>query len=314
MPIRIPDDLPARKTLEDEHVLLIGEHEALRQDVRPMQIALLNLMPEKMKTETQLARVIASTPLQVVLTLLTTESYTPRHTSQEHMLAFYQPWRQVADRNFDGLIVTGAPIEEIPFEDVKYWDELTELFDWARTNVLRSYNICWGGQAALYHHYGVPKHAMGRKLSGIFRQRVVAPQAPLMRGFNSEFNVPVSRFTETLRRDIEAVPSLRVLAESDVSGLCMVEDTALGQVHVFNHFEYDTGTLADEYDRDVKSGRDPHLPVGYFPGDDPTKAPINTWRCHGHLLFGNWINETYQEMPFDISLIGRDRERAESAA
>ena len=314
MPIRIPDDLPARKTLEDESVLLIGEHDAMRQDVRPMQIALLNLMPEKIKTETQLARVIASTPLQVELTLLTTESYTPRNTSQEHMLAFYQPWREVADRKFDGLIVTGAPIEEIPFETVRYWDELTELFDWARTNVLRSYNICWGGQAALYHHYGVPKHDLGRKLSGIFRHRVVAPNTPLMRGFNTEFNVPVSRYTETRREDIAAVPSLRVIAESDEAGLCLVEDTALGQVHVFNHFEYDTATLADEYARDLEAGRDPHMPESYFPGDDPGRAPPNTWRCHGHLLFGNWINEMYQETPFDISRIGRDLERTDSAA
>ena len=314
MPIKIPDDLPARKTLEDEGVLLIREHDALRQDVRPMQIALLNLMPEKIKTETQLARVIASTPLQVELTLLTTESYTPRNTSQEHMLAFYQPWRQVAARKFDGLIVTGAPIEEIPFEEVQYWDELAELFDWARTNVLRTYNICWGGQAALYHYYGVPKRDMGRKLSGIFRQRVVAPHTPLMRGFNAEFNVPVSRYTETRRQDVDPVPSLRVLAESDEAGICMIEDTALGQVHVFNHFEYDTATLADEYARDIEGGRDIHLPESYFPGDDTEKTPVNTWRCHGHLLFGNWINAIYQETPFDIDSIGRDREPTESAA
>jgi homoserine O-succinyltransferase len=314
MPIRIPDDLPARKTLEDEGVLLIREHEALRQDVRPMQIALLNLMPEKIKTETQLARVIASTPLQVELTLLTTESYTPRNTSQEHMLAFYRPWRQVADRTFDGLIVTGAPIEEIPFEEVRYWDELTEIFDWARTNVLRSYNICWGAQAALYHYHGVPKRDLPRKLSGIYRHRVMAPNTPLMRGFNTQFDVPVSRFTETRRADIEAVSGLRVLAASDAAGLCMVEDTALGQVHVFNHFEYDTGTLAEEYARDLKAGRDIAAPESYFPGDDPARAPLNTWRCHGHLLFGNWINEIFQETPFDISRIGRDREPTESAA
>lgn len=314
MPIKIPDNLPARKTLEDEGVLVIREHDALRQDIRPISLALLNLMPEKIKTETQLARLIGSTPLQVELSLLTTESYIPRNTSQEHMLAFYQPWSQVAERKFDGLIVTGAPVEEIPFEDVQYWSELTEILDWARTNVFRSYNICWGAQAALYHYYGVPKHALPAKLSGIFRQRVVEPKSALMRGFNGEFNVPVSRYTEARRGDIEKIPVLRVLAESDAAGLCIVEDTDLGQVHVFNHFEYDTGTLADEYGRDVSAGREIRTPVHYYPDEDPAKPPVNTWRCHGHLLFGNWINAMYQETPFDISRIGEDRKPAESAA
>ncbi|MBT5413243.1 MAG: homoserine O-succinyltransferase [Rhodospirillaceae bacterium] len=314
MPIKIPDNLPARKTLEDEGVLIIREHDARRQDIRPISLALLNLMPEKIKTETQLARLIGSTPLQVELTLLTTESYTPRNTPQDHMLAFYQPWSQVADQKFDGLIVTGAPVEEIPFEDVRYWDELAEILDWARTHVFRSYNICWGAQAALYHYYGVPKHALPQKLSGIYRQRVKEPKSPLMRGFNAEFNVPVSRYTGTLRADVEKVPELRVLAESETSGLCIVEDTALGQVHVFNHFEYDTGTLADEYGRDVDAGRDIKVPQHYYPDEDPTKPPVNTWRCHGHLLFGNWINAMYQETPFDIAQIGADREPAETAA
>jgi homoserine O-succinyltransferase len=314
MPIKIPDNLPARKTLEDEGVLVIREHDALRQDIRPISLALLNLMPEKIKTETQLARLIGSTPLQVELTLLSTESYTPRNTPQDHMLAFYEPWSQVADRKFDGLIVTGAPVEEIPFEDVIYWNELTEILDWARTNVFRSYNICWGAQAALYHYYGVPKNAMPGKLSGIFRQRVTEPKSPLMRGFNAEFNVPVSRYTETLRADVEKVPELRVLAESESSGLCIVEDTALGQVHVFNHFEYDTRTLADEYGRDIDAGRDIKVPQHYYPNEDSAKPPVNTWRCHGHLLFGNWINAMYQETPFDIANIGAGREPVDSAA
>ena len=309
MPIKIPDNLPARQILEHEGVLLIREHDAIRQDIRPMRIALLNLMPEKIKTETQIARVVGSTPLQVELTLLKTATYTPSNTSAEHMLAFYEPWHAVADEKFDGLIITGAPVEEIPFEAVDYWTELTEIFDWSRSNVSRGYYICWGAQAALYHLYGVPKYAMKQKLSGVYEHRVVTPNSTLLRGFADTVQVPVSRYTETRRADIEKVPGLAILAESDEAGLCLIDDTRRNQVYMFNHLEYDTDTLGNEYARDITAGRgDARVPLDYFTDDDPAHQPINTWRAHGHLLFANWINEMYQHAPFDISDIGRDAE------
>jgi len=315
MPIKIPDDLPARRVLDNEGVLVIGEGDAIRQDIRPMRIALLNLMPEKIKTETQLARVIGATPLQVELTLITTGSYTPTNTSSEHMLAFYEPWEKVADEKFDGLIVTGAPVEEIPFEEVRYWEELTRIFDWARTNVHRGFNICWGAQAALYHYYGIEKYALPRKLSGVFEHRVVTPNTDLLRGFPDRFDVPCSRYTCTRREDIEKVPPLRILAESDEAGLCMVDDLALGQVYMFNHLEYDTATLADEYARDLQGRSDEvRVPQHYFPNDDPSQVPANTWRSHGHLMFANWINMVYQTTPFDVAEIGLDRAAADEAA
>ncbi len=305
MPIKIPDNLPARRILEREGVLLIRENDAIRQDVRPIRIALLNLMPEKIKTETQLARVIGSTPLQVELTLLKTSSYTPTNVSAEHMLAFYEPWNEVAHEKFDGLVITGAPVEELPFEDVDYWAELTDIFDWARDHVSRMFTLCWGGQAALYHYHGVPKLAMSEKLSGVYEHRIVTPHSSLLRGFPDRFLVPVSRHTETLRADIERVPGLVVLAESDAAGLCLVEDTILNNAYMFNHLEYDTETLAGEYARDMAAGRDDvPVPVNYFTDDDPTRPPLNSWRGHGHLLFANWINDMYQHTPFDIGDIG----------
>ena len=315
MPIKIPDNLPARRILDQEGVPLIRENDAMRQDIRPVRIALLNLMPEKIKTETQIARVVGSTPLQVELSLLTTATYTPTNTSAEHMLAFYKPWTEVADETFDGLIITGAPVEEIDFEAVDYWTELTEIFEWARANVSRSYNICWGGQAALYHFYGVPKYAMESKLSGVFDHRVVTPNSSLLRGFADSFRVPVSRYTETRRSDIDAVPGLAVLAESDQAGLCLIEDRNLNQIYMFNHLEYDSDTLASEYHRDVKAGRtDVHVPDNYFPDDDPARPPINSWRAHGHLLFANWISEIYQHTSFDMVETGRGRDQPTGAS
>ena len=314
MPIKIPDDLPARLTLEHEGVLVIGENDAIRQDIRPMRIALLNLMPEKIKTETQIARLVGSTPLQVEMTLLKTSSYTPTNTSAEHMLAFYKPWQEVADEKFDGLIVTGAPVEEMEFEDVDYWPELSEILDWSKSHVFHTFNICWGGQAALYHHYGVPKHALGKKLSGVFEHRIATPHSDLLRGFPDAFPIPVSRYTETRRADIEKHPGLRVLAESDDAGLCLVEDTNLNQVYMFNHLEYDNNTLGDEYRRDIKAGRTIHMPDNYFPDDDHRQRPLNTWRPLGHLLFGNWVNLVYQNTPFDLVDVGKPRREPGTAA
>lgn len=305
MPIKIPDNLPARRTLEQEGVLVIDEHDAIRQDIRPLRIALLNLMPEKIKTETQIARLVGATPLQVEMTLLTTSSYTPTNTPREHMLAFYAPWEDVRDQKFDGLIITGAPVEEIEFEDVLYWEELTRILDWADTNVFSSYCICWGGQAALYHHYGVPKHLLPRKLSGVYRHRVTRRSAPMMRGFNDWVDVPVSRYTETRRSDIEKHNNLEVLLVSDDAGIALIEDHSRRAYYMFNHLEYDTRTLSDEYNRDLKArGNGVAVPEHYFPGDNPAKTPANTWRAHGHLLFSNWINETYQRSPFDLDRIG----------
>ena len=308
MPIKIPDDLPARHVLEKEGVVVIGEGDAIRQDIRPLRIALLNLMPEKVKTETQLTRLLGASPLQIEMTLLTTASYTPTNTPREHMLAFYLPWDEVKDQKFDGLIITGAPVEEIDFEEVYYWDELTQVLDWAETNVQSAYYICWAGQAALYHYHGIPKYLLPRKLSGVYSHRVTRRNAPIMRGFNDCVGIPVSRWTETRARDVEKHNNLEILLESDEAGIALIQDHQRNAVYMFNHLEYETRTLGDEYARDLKArGTDTAVPEHYFPGDNPAKTPANTWRAHGHLLFSNWINETYQKTPYDISRIGEGR-------
>jgi homoserine O-succinyltransferase/O-acetyltransferase len=258
MPIKIPDDLPAGRTLQEEGVVIISEHDAIRQDIRPLRIAMLNLMPEKIKTETQLARLIGATPLQIEFTLLTTATYTPTHTPREHMTAFYRPWNEVKEEKFDGLIVTGAPVEEMEFEQVKYWPELCEIFDWAAQNVFSSFNICWGAQAALFHRYRVPKYMLPRKLSGIFEHRVVKRGTDILRGFADSFPVPVSRYTEVRARDIQKHAELEVLAESDEAGICLIQERAARAFYMFNHLEYDTFTLSDEYQRDLaQAGRLP---------------------------------------------------------
>ncbi len=305
MPIKIPDDLPARQHLESEGLLVMGETDAIRQDIRPLRIALLNLMPQKVKTETQLARLIGSTPLQVELTLIITASYTPTTVPKQHLLDFYRPWDEVRGEKFDGLIITGAPIEKLPFEDVLYWRELTDILDWSQSNVHGTYNLCWGAQAALYHFYGIPKHILPEKLFGVFRHRVVAPNSSIMRGFNDEFFVPVSRHTETRRADIAGHSGLRVLADSDEAGLCLIEDVTHNQLLMFNHLEYDAGTLRDEYNRDLSAGLDIQPPKYYFPNNDPEREPRNFWRSHAHLIMGNWINDLYQTTPFTLADIGQ---------
>ena len=308
MPIKIPNDLPASSKLEREGVRLIGEDEALRQDIRPMQIAVLNLMPEKPKTETQLARLLGATPLQVELTLLTTSTYLPNNVPASHLQNFYQTWDDVKHRKFDGLIITGAPVELMDFEEVKYWQELTQLFDWSRSNVHACFFICWGAQAALYHFRRIPKQALPFKRFGVFthqvREQRDAKRAPLMRGFDDYFLVPVSRHTETKLADIEAHNDLDILAHSNAAGVCLVHDRAARDTFMFNHLEYDTYTLHDEYQRDLAKRDDVPLPLNYFPDDDPEKAPRNCWRAYAHMLFGNWINEMYQTTPYDLSAIG----------
>lgn len=304
MPIKIPNTLPARRYLEEEGVAVMDESDAIRQDIRPMRIALLNLMPQKEKTETQLTRLVGSSPLQVELTLLTTGTYIPTNTSRRHMAEFYKVWDDVRNEKFDGLIVTGAPIETIPFEDVRYWEELSEIFDWTQTHVHSTLNICWGAQASLYHFHGVPKHQLPAKMFGVFEHRVVAPQHPLLRGFNDLFMVPVSRHTETRVEDLPKDRGVEVLVESEEAGLCLVEDRPKRQFCIFNHFEYDARTLGDEYVRDVNEGLPIRLPKNYYPNDNPAREPVNRWRSHAHLLFGNWINEMYQTTPFEVERIG----------
>jgi len=307
MPIKIPNDLPAAEKLAAEGVRIIDEHEALRQDIRPMQIALLNLMPEKPKTETQLARLLGATPLQVELTLLTTSTYRPNNVPTSHLQSFYRTWEDVADQRFDGLIVTGAPVELMPFHEVKYWPELTRIFDWSRTNVHSSFHICWGAQAALHHFHGVPKHILPAKRFGVYTHYVIerrdAARPSLLRGFDDYFLVPVSRHTEVRMDDIPDDSGLEVLAISNAAGLCLLQDGANRELYMFNHLEYDTYTLNDEYQRDLTTRRDVPLPVNYYPDDDPSKAPRNCWRAYAHLLFGNWVNEMYQTTPFDMNHI-----------
>lgn len=304
MPIRIPNDLPARKVLEREGVNIMTEETAARQDIRPLKIGLLNLMPEKIKTETQFARLIGASPLQVDLRLVRIGSHTPKNTSQEHMIAFYEPWEEIAHEKFDGFITTGAPIEHLAFEDVTYWSELERIFDWTQTHVHSSMNICWGAQAALHRFHGVPKHPLGQKAFGVYRHRNLNPSSPYLRGFSDDFSMPVSRWTEVRRADLPKEAGLEVLMESDEVGLCLINDAEHRSLYMFNHIEYDTTTLADEYNRDVAAGKSINMPANYFPGGDPKRPPENRWRSHAHLLFGNWINEVYQTTPFDRMRIG----------
>ena len=308
MPIKIPNDLPAHGKLAQEGLQLIGEADAARQDIRPMQVALLNLMPDKPKTETQLARLLGATPLQVELTLLTTSTYRPNTVPLSHLQSFYQTWDEVRERKFDGLIVTGAPVEMLPFEDVKYWAELQSIFAWSRTNVHACFYICWGAQAALYHFHGVPKHALPAKRFGIFNHYVIersdARRPPLLRGFDDFFLVPVSRHTEVRASDLPKDSGLEVLAVSNAAGLCLVHEPRHRAAYMFNHLEYDTYTLHDEYMRDLARRADISLPIGYYPDDDPEKPPRNCWRAYAHLLFGNWVNEMYQTTPYKLARIG----------
>ncbi len=304
MPIKIPNDLPARRVLEEEGVEVIRESDAVRQDIRPLRIALLNLMPDKIRTETQIARVVGSTPLQVEMTLLTTGSYRSRNVPERHLIDFYHTWDEVRHEKFDGLIVTGAPIETLPFEEVDYWNELTAVFDWSQTNVFRSFHLCWGAQAALHHFRGVPKYELERKLFGIFRHRIVKQGSKLLRGFNDEFSIPVSRRTEVRSVDIPDKPGLHILADSPESGLCLMEDLTHRSVYMFNHLEYDVDTLQREYERDLAAGAEIDIPKNYFPYDDPARPPVNQWRAYAHLLFWNWIYEIYENTPYDIAQIG----------
>lgn len=304
MPIKIPDLLPARPTLEVEGVMVMGEGDAVRQDIRPLRIALLNLMPDKVATELQIARLLGATPLQVELTLVRITDHVSRNTPEDHMAAFYRPWEEVRHARFDGLVVTGAPVEHLPFSAVTYWDELARVFDWTQTHVHRTFTICWAAMAAVHHFHGMEKHVLPRKAFGLYRHRTLQPASAFLRGFPDTFRVPVSRWAEARAGDIPAGSGLAVLAQSPETGLCLLDDPRHRMLHMFNHLEYDTGTLATEYFRDV--AKNPHTPrpAHYFPGDDPNRPPENRWRGHAHLLFANWINEMYQTTPFETERIG----------
>ena len=284
--------------------MVMREADAVRQDIRPLRIALLNLMPNKIATEVQIARLLGATPLQVELTLVRITDHVPRHTSAEHMSSFYRPWSDVRSERFDGFVITGAPVERLPFEDVTYWDELRRVFDWTQTNVHRCFNICWAAQASIHHFYGVPKYELSAKAFGVFRHRTLVPASPYLRGFSDDFSIPVSRWTEVRAADIPSDSGLTVLAQSPATGLCLLDDPRRRSLHMLNHIEYDSTSLADEYFRDIESGI--QIPANYFPQDDPTRAPENRWRSHAHLLFGNWINEIYQTTSFEVSRIGQD--------
>ena len=279
--------------------MVMSESSAVRQDIRPLRIGLLNLMPDKIATETQLARLIASTPLQVELTLVRVGTHASKNTSEDHLITFYRTWEEVRDQHFDGFIITGAPIETLPFDEVTYWPELTEILDWTTTNVHSTFSICWGAMAALWHFHDVPKHILDDKAFGVYRHRNLQPASPYLAGFSDDFLVSVSRWTEVRRADVEKVPSLELLMESDDTGVCLLSETAGRRLYMFNHIEYDSTTLAKEYFRDVDAGVRIKIPHDYFPNDDPNQPPVNRWRSHAFLLFGNWINQVYQSAKFD---------------
>ena len=304
MPIKIPDTLPAFETLVQEGVRVMTETAAVRQDIRPLQIGLLNLMPNKIKTEVQMARLIGTTPLQVELSLVRIGGHRAKNTSEEHLLAFYDTWEEIRHRKFDGFIITGAPVETLDYEDVTYWDEMKQILDWTATNVHSTLNVCWGAMAAIYHFHGVPKHTLPEKAFGVYRHHNRKPSSVYLTGFSDDFQIPVSRWTEVRVEDIRAVPELDILMDSDETGVCLVQEKAGNRLYIFNHVEYDSTSLADEYFRDVDAGAPIKLPKNYFPHNDPALAPQNRWRSHAHLLFGNWINEIYQTTPYELEKIG----------
>ena len=304
MPIKIPKNLPAYKALKDEGVMVLSEAAATRQDIRPLQIGLLNLMPTKIQTETQFARLIGATPLQIELTLIRMSEHHSKNTSPVHMEEFYQPVSKILSKKFDGLIITGAPIEHLPFKDVTYWIELCKVFEWTQTNVYATFGVCWGGMAMINYFHDIKKHLLDKKKFGCFWQQNLEKNSPFLRGFSDECLIPISRWTEVKQDEIDRNIHLKTLLGSPDTGPCLVEDYKHRAIYIFNHFEYDSDTLKQEYERDKSNGVEARIPKNYFTGDNPELVPSNRWRSHAHLLYGNWINEIYQNTPYDINDIG----------
>lgn len=305
MPLRLPDKLPAIELLKRENIFVMNESRALNQDIRPLRIVILNLMPLKITTETDLIRLLSNTPLQMEVYFMKLRTHTPKNTPIEHMMMFYKDFETLRKEKFDGMIVTGAPVESIPFEGVNYWDELRTIFDWARTHVTSTLYICWAAQAGLYHHYGIPKYSLPKKMFGIFDQRALDPQLPIFRGFDDVFRMPQSRHTEVRKEDIERVEGLRIIAESDESGVGIVMARGGREFFITGHLEYAANTLDNEYKRDRGVRADVGIPLNYYRDNNPDMPPVVTWRSAGNLLYSNWINYyVYQETPYDINLIG----------
>lgn len=304
MPIKIPNDLPAVKTLNDENIFVMTETRAITQDIRPLKILLLNLMPKKIETETQLSRLLGNSPLQVDLELIHTKSHKSKNTSAEHLFTFYKTFQDVKNRTFDGMIITGAPVEQLEFEEVEYWDELCEIMEWSKTHVHSTFHICWGAQAGLYYHFGIKKYALPKKLFGVFPTTADYKRSILLRGFDDTFMVPQSRHTTVKTEDVKAVPELRILASSEETGVYAAMTEKGKQIFITGHSEYDAGTLAEEYFRDMSEGKPIDIPKNYFPDDNPDNPPLVTWRAHANLLYSNWLNYfVYQTTPYDINEI-----------
>jgi homoserine O-succinyltransferase len=306
MPITLPETLPAFDLLSAEGVMVMGSGRAAAQEIRPLRIALLNLMPKKIQTENQFARLIGATPLQIDFQLIRMSEHKTKNTAAEHMEQFYRPFDEVqrSGEKFDGLIITGAPVEQIPFTDVTYWDELKQVFDWTQTHVHSTFGVCWGGMAMINYFHGVKKHDLNEKAFGLFKHNNLAPSSPYLRGFSDECFIPVSRWTEMRASEIEAADNLVPLLGSDETGPCLVQDPKHRALYIFNHFEYDTNTLHEELMRDKAANKPIILPQNYYPQNDPSQKPSNRWRSHAHLLYGNWINEIYQSTHYDLSEIG----------
>ncbi len=301
MPIKIPNDLPAVKTLQEENIFVMSHTRASTQDIRPLRIVLLNLMPKKIETETQLSRLLGNTPLQIELELVRMKSHEAANTPQRHLLSFYKTFDDIRDERFDGMVITGAPVEQMPFEDVDYWPELCQIMAWSKTNVHSTLHICWGAQAGLYYHYGIEKQQLSKKLFGVFPHRVEYKRSILFRGFDDEFMVPHSRHTTVRREDIEKVDDLRILASSEEAGVYAVFTNMGRQIFITGHSEYDADTLRNEYLRDIAAGKPIEIPKNYFPDDDPTRQPLVRWRSSANLLFSNWLNYfVYQTTPYDL--------------
>ena len=304
MPIKIPDTLPATKQLRNENIFVMSEKKAMHQDIRPLKIAIVNLMPTKITTETQLLRLLSNSPLQVEIDFITMESHKSKNTSENHLKEFYKKFSDIKDSKYDGMIITGAPVENLDFCEVDYWDELQEIMEWTKTHVTSTFHICWAAQAGLYYHYGVPKYSLPQKCSGVYKHKVKRSTAKIVRGFDSEFYAPHSRYTEVRAEDIKKIKDLEILAESDEAGVYIVFSKGGRRIFVTGHSEYDANTLGDEYKRDLEKGINPNIPANYFQDDNPKKQPIVTWRSHANLLFSNWLNYfVYQITPYDIDRI-----------